>query len=136
MLIFLPQITQAPLQLTFHPHLDLNHLNLNNLNNQTTPMFIQHQMQWQKRTIQTNSQAHWKQTPAIVGQLDNILVTKELSLENNEDMEEKLKMETIMKDIQVQPWWQHEDDITMFSEMAVKDAMNKVLSQLKIDSRN
>eukprot|EP00971_Amphidinium_carterae_P311462 6190398-Amphidinium_carterae.3 len=45
-------------------------------------------------------------------------------------MDEKHRMETIMKDIQVQPWWQYEDDITMFSEMAVKDAMNKKLSQL------
>eukprot|EP00971_Amphidinium_carterae_P167316 3315409-Amphidinium_carterae.1 len=39
-------------------------------------------------------------------------------------------METIMKDIQVQQWWQYEDDITMFSESAVKEAMNKELSQL------
>eukprot|EP00971_Amphidinium_carterae_P018967 373673-Amphidinium_carterae.4 len=38
-------------------------------------------------------------------------------------------METITKDIQVQPWWQCEDDITMFSEQAVQDAMNKELSQ-------
>eukprot|EP00971_Amphidinium_carterae_P082449 1630405-Amphidinium_carterae.1 len=47
-----------------------------------------------------------------------------------------------MKDIQVQPWWQYEDDITLFCELAVKDAMNKELSQLlnkqsfkEIDSR-
>eukprot|EP00971_Amphidinium_carterae_P166626 3302226-Amphidinium_carterae.3 len=39
-------------------------------------------------------------------------------------------METIMRDIQVQPWWQYEDDITMFTESAMKDAMNKELSQL------
>eukprot|EP00971_Amphidinium_carterae_P265144 5259249-Amphidinium_carterae.4 len=39
-------------------------------------------------------------------------------------------METIMKDIQVQPWWQYEDDITMLSLSAVKEAMNKELSQL------
>eukprot|EP00971_Amphidinium_carterae_P348780 6490668-Amphidinium_carterae.5 len=70
-----------------------------------------------------------KQPPAIVGQLDNILVTKEPSLENNEDKAEKKNMETIMKDIQVQPWWQYEDDITMFSETAVKEAMNEELSQ-------
>eukprot|EP00971_Amphidinium_carterae_P233501 4634054-Amphidinium_carterae.2 len=43
---------------------------------------------------------------------------------------EKTNMETIMKDVQVQPWWQYEDDITMFSETAVKEAMNKELAQL------
>eukprot|EP00971_Amphidinium_carterae_P015026 296923-Amphidinium_carterae.3 len=71
-----------------------------------------------------------KQPPSIVGQLDNILVTKELSLENHEDKVEKKNMETIMKEIQVQSWWQYEDDITMFSETAVKEAMNEELSQL------
>eukprot|EP00971_Amphidinium_carterae_P237699 4719042-Amphidinium_carterae.3 len=40
-----------------------------------------------------------KQPPAIVGQLHNILVTKEISLESNEGMDEKHRMETIMKDI-------------------------------------
>eukprot|EP00971_Amphidinium_carterae_P188747 3746542-Amphidinium_carterae.1 len=65
-------------------------------------------------------------TRAFLGQLDNILVTQELPLENNEDKVEKKNMETIMKDIQVQPWWQYED-ITMLSESAVKEAMNKVL---------
>eukprot|EP00971_Amphidinium_carterae_P025061 494742-Amphidinium_carterae.2 len=35
-----------------------------------------------------------------------------------------------MSDVQVQPWFPYEDDITMFSENAVKDAMNKELSQL------
>eukprot|EP00971_Amphidinium_carterae_P172568 3420607-Amphidinium_carterae.2 len=55
-----------------------------------------------------------KQPPAIVGQLDTILVTKEISLENKADMGEKHRIETIMKDIQVQPWWQYEDNITMF----------------------
>eukprot|EP00971_Amphidinium_carterae_P036235 712172-Amphidinium_carterae.1 len=51
-------------------------------------------------------------------------------------------MESIMSDVQVQPWFQYEDDITMFSELAVKDAMNKELSQLinkksfvKVDKR-
>eukprot|EP00971_Amphidinium_carterae_P011700 230249-Amphidinium_carterae.1 len=39
-------------------------------------------------------------------------------------------METVMKDIQAQPWWQYEDDITMFSEQAVQYAMSKELSQL------
>eukprot|EP00971_Amphidinium_carterae_P078953 1562124-Amphidinium_carterae.1 len=39
-------------------------------------------------------------------------------------------MESIMTDVQVQPWFQYEDDITMFSEFAVKEAMNKELSQL------
>eukprot|EP00971_Amphidinium_carterae_P162079 3212954-Amphidinium_carterae.5 len=50
------------------------------------------------------------QPPAIVGQLDNILDTKELSVENNEDKIEKKNVKTIMKDIQVQPWWQYEDE--------------------------
>eukprot|EP00971_Amphidinium_carterae_P223967 4444187-Amphidinium_carterae.1 len=59
-----------------------------------------------------------KQPPAIVGQLDNILETKELSLENNEDKIEKNNTETIMEDVQVLPWCQYEDDITMFSETA------------------
>eukprot|EP00971_Amphidinium_carterae_P350540 6491609-Amphidinium_carterae.3 len=47
-----------------------------------------------------------------------------------------------MKDAQAQPWWQDEDDITIFSEHAVKDAMNKDLAQLisknsfkEVDSR-
>eukprot|EP00971_Amphidinium_carterae_P140444 2782979-Amphidinium_carterae.1 len=35
-----------------------------------------------------------------------------------------------MSDVQVPPWFQYEDDITMFSEHAVKDAMNTELSQL------
>eukprot|EP00971_Amphidinium_carterae_P114704 2272339-Amphidinium_carterae.1 len=39
-------------------------------------------------------------------------------------------MESIMSDVQVQPWFQYENDITMFSENAVKDATNKGLSQL------
>eukprot|EP00971_Amphidinium_carterae_P349308 6490955-Amphidinium_carterae.1 len=69
------------------------------------------------------------QPPAIVGQLDNVLETKELSQENNKHKMEKNNMETIMEDVQVQPWWQDEDDITMFSETAVKEAMNKELSQ-------
>eukprot|EP00971_Amphidinium_carterae_P350039 6491353-Amphidinium_carterae.4 len=44
-------------------------------------------------------------------------------------------METIMKDIQVQPWWQYEEHL-------VKEAMNKELAQLinkkpfeEVDSR-
>eukprot|EP00971_Amphidinium_carterae_P080180 1586692-Amphidinium_carterae.1 len=71
-----------------------------------------------------------KQPLAVVGRLDNILETKELSLETNEDKMEKNNMETIMKDVQVQPRWQYEDDIAMFTESAVKVAMNKELSQL------
>eukprot|EP00971_Amphidinium_carterae_P144343 2860851-Amphidinium_carterae.1 len=35
-----------------------------------------------------------------------------------------------MDDVQVQPWFQYEDGITMFSGSSVKDAMNKELSQL------
>eukprot|EP00971_Amphidinium_carterae_P022206 438025-Amphidinium_carterae.1 len=42
----------------------------------------------------------------------------------------KQLMELIMSDVHVQPWFQYEDDITMFSEHAVKDAMKKELSQL------
>eukprot|EP00971_Amphidinium_carterae_P132877 2631243-Amphidinium_carterae.3 len=83
-----------------------------------------------------------KQPPVIVAQLDDISLKKEITLENNEDKEEKNRMETVMKDIQVQPWWQSKDDITMFSEIAVRDAMNKELSQLmskpsfkEVDSR-
>eukprot|EP00971_Amphidinium_carterae_P254383 5050269-Amphidinium_carterae.1 len=77
-----------------------------------------------------------KQTPpqqpvrAIVAQLDDITSTKELRLENNEDKEEKRRIESIMSDVQVQPCLQYEDDITMFSENAGKDAMNKELAQL------
>eukprot|EP00971_Amphidinium_carterae_P119196 2361027-Amphidinium_carterae.2 len=39
-------------------------------------------------------------------------------------------MESTMDDVQVQLWFQYEDDITMFSENSVKDAMNKELAQL------
>eukprot|EP00971_Amphidinium_carterae_P122152 2418728-Amphidinium_carterae.2 len=35
-----------------------------------------------------------------------------------------------MKDIKTQPWWQYEDDITMFNEHSLKEAMSKELSQL------
>eukprot|EP00971_Amphidinium_carterae_P040869 802525-Amphidinium_carterae.1 len=38
-----------------------------------------------------------KQPTAIVGQLDSILETKELSLENNEDTMEKKNVETIIR---------------------------------------
>eukprot|EP00971_Amphidinium_carterae_P040999 805225-Amphidinium_carterae.1 len=49
-----------------------------------------------------------KQTPpqpvrASVAQLDDITSTKEIRLENNEDKEEKRRMESIMSDVQVQP---------------------------------
>eukprot|EP00971_Amphidinium_carterae_P222326 4412796-Amphidinium_carterae.1 len=78
-----------------------------------------------------------KQTPpqpvrGIVAQLDDITITilKEIRLENNEDKEEKRQMESVMSDVQAQPWFQYELDFTMFSERAVKDAMNKELSQL------
>eukprot|EP00971_Amphidinium_carterae_P180419 3578373-Amphidinium_carterae.2 len=53
-----------------------------------------------------------QQPPAIVGQLDNILETKELSLENNEDDGEE----------------EHGDNHGGHS--AVKEAMNKELAQL------
>eukprot|EP00971_Amphidinium_carterae_P265817 5272836-Amphidinium_carterae.2 len=70
-----------------------------------------------------------KQPPPIVAQLDDILEKKEITLENNEDRDEKHRTETIMKDTRVQPWWQYEDDITMFSEHSVKEAMNKEFAQ-------
>eukprot|EP00971_Amphidinium_carterae_P263768 5233279-Amphidinium_carterae.2 len=43
---------------------------------------------------------------------------------------EKTNMATTMQDVQVQPWWQYEDDITVLSEKGVKEAMNKELAQL------
>eukprot|EP00971_Amphidinium_carterae_P190736 3785110-Amphidinium_carterae.1 len=83
--------------------------------------------------------------PPIIAQLDDIAERKTITLETNEDKEEKIRMETIMKDIQVQPWCQYEDDITKCNEKAIEDALmplNKGLSQLvskqsfkKVDSR-
>eukprot|EP00971_Amphidinium_carterae_P339739 6477708-Amphidinium_carterae.3 len=63
-----------------------------------------------------------KQRPPIVAQLDDISLNTEITLENNEDKEEQHRMETSMKDIQVQTWWQYEDDITIFSEHAIREA--------------
>eukprot|EP00971_Amphidinium_carterae_P150103 2975553-Amphidinium_carterae.1 len=83
----------------------------------------------------TGKQSPPKAVRAIVAQLDNIADAKEITLEKNEDKEEKRRMESIMSD--------YEDDITMFSEHAAKDAMNKELSQLinkksfvKVDKRS
>eukprot|EP00971_Amphidinium_carterae_P197691 3923795-Amphidinium_carterae.1 len=91
----------------------------------------------------TGKQPPPQQVRAIVARFDNIADTKEIHLENNEDKEENRRMESIMSDVQVQPWFQYEDDITMFSEHAVKDAMNKELSRLineksfvKVDKRS
>eukprot|EP00971_Amphidinium_carterae_P049208 969719-Amphidinium_carterae.2 len=54
----------------------------------------------------------------------------EMQEENkNEHKAEQKNIETIMKDIQVQPRWQYEDNITMSSETAVKETVNKQLSQ-------
>eukprot|EP00971_Amphidinium_carterae_P119194 2361026-Amphidinium_carterae.2 len=50
---------------------------------------------------------------AIVTQLDDITSTEELRLENNEDKEEN---DEWSQSWQVQPGFQYEDDITMFSE--------------------
>eukprot|EP00971_Amphidinium_carterae_P312912 6218539-Amphidinium_carterae.2 len=124
MLIFNPQNIQNN-QKTFYHHQDLNN------HHQSTPTYVQHQKTMAKPdAYKPTHRLTSKQPPAIGGQLDNILVTKELSLENNEDKIEKKNMETIMKDIQVQPWWQYADDITMFAETAVNEAMNKEFSQL------
>eukprot|EP00971_Amphidinium_carterae_P301666 5993257-Amphidinium_carterae.1 len=69
-----------------------------------------------------------------VAQLNDIAVKKEITLENNEDKEEKKlngdNYVIIMKDIQLQPWPQYEEDITKYNEKAIEDAMNKELSQL------
>eukprot|EP00971_Amphidinium_carterae_P005504 109539-Amphidinium_carterae.1 len=51
-----------------------------------------------------------KKSPAIVAELDEIETTKEIALENNEDKEDKNRMESLMDNVQVQPWWQYEDD--------------------------
>eukprot|EP00971_Amphidinium_carterae_P309304 6146615-Amphidinium_carterae.2 len=53
-----------------------------------------------------------KQTPPIVAQLE------ELRLKNNEDEQEKNRMESTMDNIQAQPWWQYEDEVTRYN---VKD---------------
>eukprot|EP00971_Amphidinium_carterae_P287871 5714763-Amphidinium_carterae.2 len=71
-----------------------------------------------------------KQPPPTVAQLGDILEMKEITLENSEDREKKHRRETSMKDIQVQPWWQSEDDITMFSEHLLKEAVNKEFAQV------
>eukprot|EP00971_Amphidinium_carterae_P099463 1967715-Amphidinium_carterae.1 len=44
-----------------------------------------------------------KQSPPIVAQLEEVHSTNELRLRNNE--EEKNRMESIMDNILVQPWW-------------------------------
>eukprot|EP00971_Amphidinium_carterae_P341445 6480239-Amphidinium_carterae.4 len=59
-----------------------------------------------------------KQSPPIVAQLNEIESTKELALENNEDKEEKNRMESLMDNVQVQPWLQYEDDVPKYN---VKD---------------
>eukprot|EP00971_Amphidinium_carterae_P308078 6122768-Amphidinium_carterae.1 len=49
-------------------------------------------------------------------QLDEIeTTTKELALESNENKEEKNHMESLMDTVQVQPWWQYEDDVTKYN---------------------
>eukprot|EP00971_Amphidinium_carterae_P174458 3458327-Amphidinium_carterae.1 len=53
-----------------------------------------------------------KQSPPIVAQLDEVQSTKELRLRNNEDEQENDRMESIMDNILVQPWWQYEDEVT------------------------
>eukprot|EP00971_Amphidinium_carterae_P036686 721007-Amphidinium_carterae.3 len=45
-----------------------------------------------------------------VAHLDEIATTREIAVENNEDKEEKNHMESLMDNVQVQPWWQYEDD--------------------------
>eukprot|EP00971_Amphidinium_carterae_P132988 2633531-Amphidinium_carterae.2 len=135
------QTTQQPqFQLTVHLHLVLNH----HTQEQSIYTYI-HPTPKTAAQPDNYKPAHRltsKQPPAIMAQLEDISLMKEITLENNEDKDEKTKMETNVKDIKVQPWWQYEDDITMFSEMVVRDAMNKELSQLlskrsfkEIDSR-
>eukprot|EP00971_Amphidinium_carterae_P305149 6063565-Amphidinium_carterae.1 len=71
-----------------------------------------------------------KQTPPIVAQLDEVHSTKELRLRNNEDEQEKHRMESIMDNILVQPWWQYEDKITKYEVKNIENAMNKEMRQL------
>eukprot|EP00971_Amphidinium_carterae_P049972 984923-Amphidinium_carterae.2 len=69
-----------------------------------------------------------KQPSAIVGRLNNILVTKELSLEHNEDKDEKKNTETIMKDIQVQPWWSLHPRRCTIRRMRYKSTLSRSLT--------
>eukprot|EP00971_Amphidinium_carterae_P170015 3368911-Amphidinium_carterae.1 len=70
------------------------------------------------------------QPPPIVAQLDEISVNKKLQLENNEDTIEKNAMETLMDNIQVQPWLQSEDDVSKYNVKDIEIGMNKEINQL------
>eukprot|EP00971_Amphidinium_carterae_P322739 6414583-Amphidinium_carterae.2 len=69
-----------------------------------------------------------KQAPPMVAQLDNISVRKELTLENNKDTMEKNEIKMLMDSIQVQPWWQYEDDVSKCYVMDI--GMNREIYQL------
>eukprot|EP00971_Amphidinium_carterae_P059982 1186886-Amphidinium_carterae.1 len=53
-----------------------------------------------------------------IAQLDEVHSTKELRLRNNEDEQEKDRMESIMDNILVQPWWQYEDEVTNAEQLS------------------
>eukprot|EP00971_Amphidinium_carterae_P068581 1357916-Amphidinium_carterae.1 len=55
-----------------------------------------------------------KQSPPIVAQLDEVHSTNELRQRNNEDEQEKNRMESIMDNILFQPWWQYEDEVAKY----------------------
>eukprot|EP00971_Amphidinium_carterae_P169231 3352680-Amphidinium_carterae.1 len=107
---------------------DLDNADLPSIDNTTKPDNIQPPPAAKPDAYKPTQRLTGKQPPAIVAQRDDISLKKEITLENNED-KEKIRMETIMKDTQVQPWWQYEDDNTMFSELAVKDAMKALHNQ-------
>eukprot|EP00971_Amphidinium_carterae_P218174 4330876-Amphidinium_carterae.1 len=63
----------------------------------------------------TESRLVGKQSPPIVAQVDEIETTKELALENNE------------ANVQAQPWWQYEDDVTKYNVKDIELKMNNLL---------
>eukprot|EP00971_Amphidinium_carterae_P231085 4585980-Amphidinium_carterae.5 len=63
-----------------------------------------------------------KPPPPIVVQLDESSINKELQLENNED---KLEKKTLMDNIQLQPWWQYEDDVSKYTVKDIEIGMIK-----------
>eukprot|EP00971_Amphidinium_carterae_P053978 1062694-Amphidinium_carterae.1 len=65
-----------------------------------------------KPTHRLVAQVVSKQTPPLVAQLEDLETTKEIALQNNEDKEEKNRMESLMDNVQVKAWWQYEDDVT------------------------
>eukprot|EP00971_Amphidinium_carterae_P085159 1684702-Amphidinium_carterae.1 len=53
-------------------------------------------------------------TNGEVAQLDEVHSTNELRLRNNEDEQEKNRMESIMDNFLVQHWWQYEDEVAKY----------------------